>query len=334
LLPSLSIASNPGYPGFFYCQNCDTFISCPVVKIRETAEQLNSNTRISTTGMIIDGKKIAEEINIETKKLLNGAELRLAAVFVGDDAGSRRFLELKKVAAEKLGIDFRLYEFPENITTQKLRKEIVGIAKAGVNDGVIIELPLPKHINTQYILNAVPPEKDPDVLSEKAMGAFFAGRSPVLPPSVEAVKIILEKNNINLSGKNCVVFGYGILVGKSVAHWLASQNATVFIINEFTKNPKQISINADIIISGVGKPNLVTADMVKKGLPPHSSSECGGAVVIDFGFATLNGKMTGDVDFENVEKIASLITPVPGGVGPIVTASVLRNLVLLNKKAA
>jgi methylenetetrahydrofolate dehydrogenase (NADP+)/methenyltetrahydrofolate cyclohydrolase len=284
--------------------------------------------------MIIDGKKIAEEINIETAKLLNGAELRLTAVLVGDDAGNRRFLELKKIAAEKLGIDFRLYEFPENITTQKLRKEIVGIAKAGVNDGVIIELPLPAHINTQYILNAVPPEKDPDVLSEKAMGAFFAGRSPVLPPSVEAVKTILERHDIKLKGKNCAVFGYGILVGKPVVHWLASQNGTVSIINEFTLDPIRYSLSADIIISGVGKPNLVTADMVKKGLPPHSSSECGGAVVIDFGFATLNGKMTGDVDFESVSKKASLVTPVPGGVGPIVTASVLRNLVVLNKKVA
>lgn len=272
--------------------------------------------------MIIEGRKTAEELNLETKKLLNGAGLRLAAVLVGDDPGSRRFLELKKTAAEKIGIDFRLYEFPADITTQKLRKEVVGIVKAGVNDGVIIELPLPKHINAQYILNAVSPEKDPDVLSEKAQGAFFNGRSPILPPSVEAVKTIFKKHKIELRGKNCVVFGCGILVGKPVAHWLASQNATVSAINEFTLRPADFSQQADIIVSGVGKPNLITADMIKDD-----------AIVIDFGFATLNGKIAGDVDFESASKKASLITPVPGGIGPIVTAAVLKNLVILNKKA-
>jgi len=259
--------------------------------------------------MLIDGRKIAEESNIETFKLLNKAKLRLAAVLVGDYAESRKFLEYKRIAAGKLGIDFRLYEFLENITTQKLRKEIVSIAKASVNNGVIIELPLPKHINAQYILNAVPIEKDPDVLSEKAQGSFFVGRSPILPPSVETIKQIFSKNIISLLGKNCAVFGYGILVGKPVAHWLASQGATVSIINEFTSNPKQISINADIIISGVGKTNLITADMVKDS-----------TIVIDF---------ARDVDFENVSKKASLITPPTGGVGPIVIATVLKNLITL-----
>src|SRR3989344_837476 len=129
--------------------------------------------------MLIDGKTIAEEIlaevAAEVKKLTK--QPRLAAVLVGDHVGSRKFLELKKQAAEKIGIDFRLYKFPADITTQKLRKEIVGMAKAGVNHGVLVELPLPPHINSQYVLNAIPPEKDVDVLSEKAQGAFFAGRS-------------------------------------------------------------------------------------------------------------------------------------------------------------
>jgi len=274
--------------------------------------------------MLIDGKTIAEEIlaevAAEVKKLTK--QPRLAAVLVGDHVGSRKFLELKKQAAEKIGIDFRLYKFPADITTQKLRKEIVGMAKAGVNHGVLVELPLPPHINSQYVLNAIPPEKDVDVLSEKSQGAFFVNRGEILPPAVEAVKIILAQNNIGLRGKNCAVFGYGLLVGKPISHWLASQGATVSVINEFTLNANRYTLNADIVISGVGKQNIIKDDMIKDG-----------AAIIDFGYENLEGRITGDVDFEEVSKKTSLITPVPGGVGPIVIAAVLSNLVDLIKKA-
>ncbi len=284
--------------------------------------------------MIIDGKKIAEEIleevaeEIKTLRQANGKQPRLAAILVGDHVGSRKFVELKKKASEKIGIDFRIYEYPTDITTQKLRKEIVNISKASVNHGVLIELPLPAHINTQYVLNAIQPEKDVDVLSEKSQGAFFSSRSKILPPAVEAIKMIFEKNNINLKNKNCAMFGYGLLVGKPVSHWLTQQGATVSIVNEFTLEPQLFSSNADIIISGVGpdrgkdplralaasngasKP-LITADMVKDR-----------AIIVDFGK---------DVDFEPVAKKASLITPPVGGVGPIVIASVLKNLITLYK---
>ncbi|MDO8591301.1 MAG: bifunctional 5,10-methylenetetrahydrofolate dehydrogenase/5,10-methenyltetrahydrofolate cyclohydrolase, partial [bacterium] len=194
------------------------------------------------------------------------------------------------------------------------------------------------HINTQYVLNAIPPEKDVDVLSEKTQGAFFVGRSAILPPAVETVKIIFSaiggsalggEGAFNLEGKNCAVFGYGLLVGKPVSHWLASQGATVSIINEFTSNPTELSHQADIIISGVGKPNLITADMVKEGV-----------VVIDFGYNILpeagsdkpEAMIVGDVDFNEVSQKAGWITPVPGGVGPIVIAAVLKNLLALYKK--
>src|SRR3989344_3154094 len=180
--------------------------------------------------MIIDGKKIAEGMLAEVKKevalrraslgpnsgRMQGEFFRLAAVLVGDHGLSRKFLELKKKAAEKVGIDFRLYEFPTDITTQKLRKEIVGVAKAEVNHGVLVELPLPVHFNAQYVLNAIPQEKDVDVLSEKSQGSFFVGRSVILPPAAEAVKQIFKFYNIEMSGKHCVVFGYGILVGKPI----------------------------------------------------------------------------------------------------------------------
>lgn len=286
--------------------------------------------------MIIDGKKIAEEMLAElaeeVKKitatashLRAGVRPRLAAVLVENPhskieplSGARKFLWLKKKAAEKVGLDFRIYEFPANITTQKLRKEIVNIVRAGVNHGVMIELPLPMHINTQYVLNAIPPEKDVDVLSEKSQGAFFTGRSAILPPAVETIEMILEKSNMVPRGKHCTIFGYGLLVGKPIGHWLAQQGATISIINEYTLDPKPYTLKADIIISGVGKPNIIKADMIKDG-----------AVVVDFGYENFEGKSVGDVDFESVSQKASLITPVPGGVGPIVIATVFKNLLTL-----
>ena len=270
--------------------------------------------------MVIDGRKIAEKILEETK--VEFTKLKklpfLAAVLVGDDTGSRRFLELKKKAAEKIGIDCRLYEFPKGISNGELRKNLNQIVKATACGGMIIELPLPAHLNPQYILNAVPEKKDPDVLSQKSQGAFWTGRSEVLPPSVEAVKSILEEYKIEPKGKTTAVFGYGLLVGKPVSHWLASQGATVSVINEFTLNAERYSLNADLVISGVGKPGLIKSDMIKEG-----------AIVIDFGFAGTEEEIAGDVDFQEVGKRASLITPVPGGTGPIVVAAVLRNLVIL-----
>ena len=280
--------------------------------------------------MIIDGKKIAQDILEETKKRLqkNGKSLRLAAVLIGDNSELRKFVELKKKSAQEIGIQFRTYEFPENISNDQLKKEIGKIGKiVKTADGAIIELPLPKHLNTQDLLNLVPQQKDVDVLSQKSQDAFYANKSKILPPAVEAVKQIFKEYNINPKEKIIAVFGYGLLVGKPVSHWLRIQRADVLIIDEFTKEPEKVSKEADIIVSGVGpirgrdtlralaasngvnKPNLITEDMVIEG-----------ATVIDFGR---------DVDFESVSKKAGLITPPTGGVGPIVVAAVLKNLVEL-----
>jgi len=284
--------------------------------------------------MIIDGRKIARKILEEIKEKLqkSGRSLRLAAVLVGENQELKKFIELKKKAAEKIGIEFRTYEFPEDITNNKLRRELNKISKVKTTHGVIIELPLPEHLNTQSLLNTIPEEKDVDVLSEKSQGKFFTNRSKILPPAVEAMKQIFEEYKIDLKGpdakgiedprfanyalrranrdKTAAVFGYGLLVGKLVSHWLVNQGATVSIITEYTKEPEKISREADMIISGVGKSNLITENMVKEG-----------AVVIDFGR---------DVDFKNVSKKAGLITPPVGGVGPIVVAAVLKNLVELS----
>ncbi len=265
--------------------------------------------------MNIDGKKIRNKVLEELKSEVGSRELRLVGILVGDHPGSKKFMELKEKAAKEIGIDFRLYKFSGDISTNKLRDELNNIAKQGVTHGIIVELPLPEQINTQYILNTIPQEKDVDVLSTKAQGAFFVGKSKILPPAVEALKIVLEEHDIDIKGKGTAVFGYGVLIGKPIANWLAAQGASVFVINEFTKNPEEISKEADIVISGVGKAGLIKEDMVKDNV-----------VVIDFGYSE-DGK--GDVDFDSVSKKASLITPVPGGMGPIVVAAVLKNLLRL-----
>jgi len=261
--------------------------------------------------MIIDGKKIAQNIlrQVQDKFSKTEKQLKIVAVLVGGNPELKKFVELKKKAAEGIGIDFRVYEFPENITNNKLREELNKIVKVKTTHGVIIELPLPSHLNTQYLLNTIPEEKDVDVLSQKSQGAFFADRSKILPPSVEAVKQIFEEYKINPKGKTAAVFGYGLLVGKLMGHWLVNQGATVSIITEFTKEPEKFSKEADIIVSGVGEKKLITDGMIKER-----------ALVIDFGK---------DVDFETVSKRAGLITPPVGGVGPIVVAAVLKNLVEL-----
>ena len=274
---------------------------------------------------IIDGRKIAAEIlgQLKTKNVAGKLKLRLTAVSVGADGKLRKFIELKKRAAENIGIEFNCRNFKTNSSQSNIISEIKRLACTKSVSGIFVELPIPKKFNTGKILNAIPPEKDVDVLSAAAQGKFFAGESSILPPAVEAVKIIFEKYGISLKGKRAAVFGYGLLTGRPAVHWLAASGAAVTTINEFTKNPGGLSKNADIIVSGVGKHDLIKREMVKRG-----------AVVVDFGYNTVNGKLCGDVDFAAVSKKAGLITPVPGGVGPIVIAAVFQNLVKLtvNKK--
>ena len=272
--------------------------------------------------MIIDGRKISEEVldglaeEIRSKKL----KLRMAAVLVGDDPEFKKFVELKGKAAERAGISFTMHQFPADIATEELQKEIDGISQS--SNGVLIELPLPEHIDSGDVLNKIPVEKDVDVLSGKAEELFYSNQSKVLPPAVEATRIVLEKLDIDPKNKKVAIFGQGQLIGKPVSHWLQEQGAEVYKIRSTTENPQQYSKKADIVISGVGKPNLIKGDMIKEG-----------AVVIDFGYGkNSDGKMVGDVDFESASKKSSFITPVPGGMGPILIVAVLKNLVILNEK--
>jgi len=261
--------------------------------------------------MIIDGKKISEEI----KTILNAKGLKLAIVQVGparlasesvagrDDENSNKFVRQKIKFAEDIGVKTHLYKLPADITTGKLRQKMAEINHIRENNGVILQLPLPSHINTQHVLNGIIPRKDVDVLSSRSFGG------KILPPVVGAVKIIFEKYNVDFKNKNIVVVGAGRLVGKPVANWLMNQNASFSVVDKFTEDLASFTKNADIIISGVGKKNLITSDMIKSG-----------AVIID----------VGDVAPDAAEK-ASLFTPAIGGLGPLTVAMVFQNLVELSK---
>ena len=270
----------------------------------------------------VDGKKLAEKILAEVKREMGDRKLTLCAIAIGDIGNARNFLKLKQKAAENAGISFRIYELPENIGQEEAEKKIVEI-RDGNCDGIIVELPLPNQLNSQKLLDLIPPEKDPDVLSSLAQKNFYNNKSKILPPSVEAVKAVFEEYKISLTDKKAAVFGQGILVGKPTAHWLKMQGTEVSIIDESTPDPEKISKNADIIISGVGKPGLVTGNMTKDG-----------TIIIDFGFTRLRshrkGQILGDVSSDALDK-SFLATPVPGGIGPVVVASVLKNLKLISK---
>jgi len=258
----------------------------------------------------IDGKKIAEGILEKVAEMVARLPkpLKMAAVLVGDDPKSKKFLELKKKAAESIGVGFDIHEFPADIKTRDLTLAIEEIVRSSDCDGVLVELPIPEKIDSVAILNTIPVQKDVDILSFEAQEKFYSGDFSILPPAVEAVKSIFEKYEIEAKDKKVTVFGQGILVGRPISFWLEKQGSIVTAVDEFTKDPETYSREADILISGVGKKGLIKADMIKEG-----------AVVIDFG---------PDVDFESVSKKASLITPPVGGVGPLVTAAVLKNLVV------
>lgn len=273
---------------------------------------------------LLDGRKLSQKILDELREKIKGIAkpLRLAIVMVGRDPTALSFIKQKERSCEDAGIGFKFYKYPEDITTARLRKNIHTVCKLKKNTGVIVQLPLPPHINKQYMLNTVPPEKDVDALSEKSLGKFYTGRLPILPPTIAGIMRLLREYKIEVKGKNTVIVGAGTLVGKPMATHLINQGATVTVLNEHTSDISRHTKNAEILISGVGKPGLITGDMVSEGV-----------VVVDAGLAEVGGgKIRGDVDFDSVSKKASYITPVPGGVGPMTVAMLLVNVVALAEK--
>src|SRR3989338_383500 len=272
--------------------------------------------------MIIDGKKIARG-TLEGLRAQKGTwrEKIFAAFLVGENKESESFLKQKEKFAKELGIEFRLYRLSEDPSNDALRKKIGIIIRGSRFGGGIIQLPLPEKYSEQVILNAIPKEKDVDCLTEQALGGFYAGRWPVMPPAVAALKRILGEIHCTLDDKNVVVVGRGRLIGKPIYLWLLDKTrefASLYLENE---RSFQRLKDADLIISGVGKPHIIKGPHIKDG-----------AAIVDFGYYFDQEKILGDADFESCSQKASYITPTPGGTGPIVVAELFYNFYLLNRR--
>ncbi|GIW67152.1 MAG: bifunctional protein FolD [Candidatus Parcubacteria bacterium] len=269
--------------------------------------------------MIIDGKKLAQEIleNLKEKRK-NYEKLKIAAFLIGKGEEKLSFLKIKQEFAQELNIEFRIYELDENLSKRKIRKYLSQILKHKTIQGAIFQLPIPEKFSTQYLLNSIPAKKDIDCLSSRMLGKFYTDNFIIRPPAVEVVDFLKEKFNLEFRGKNVLIVGYGRLAGKPLAHYFANLNSTVIIAQSQTKIENYLKIT-DIIVSGVGKANLIQ-DCQK------------GAILIDFGYSFEKGKIYGDIDFEKLKDKASLITPTPGGTGPILVAKLFENFFKLLEK--
>lgn len=271
---------------------------------------------------LIDGKQISKEIKDELKELVTkkkeeGMEATLAVIQVGNDPASSVYVGNKKKACEYIGIRSLAYELPEETTQDELVVLIDKLNKDDSVHGILVQLPLPKHMCEDDIIKTIAPEKDVDGFHPQSVGALSIGQKGFVSCTPAGVIQLLKRSGIEIEGKECVVLGRSNIVGKPMALLLLRENGTVTICHSKTKDLKEVTKRADILIVAVGRPKMVTADYVKEG-----------AVVIDVGIHRMeNQKLCGDVDFDSVEPIASYITPVPGGVGPMTIAMLMNNCV-------
>ena len=271
---------------------------------------------------IISGKEVSEAVKLrvsdEVKELKeNGIEPCLAVILVGDDPASRVYVNNKKKACEFCGIRSLEYVLPAETKEEELIELVEKLNNDKSVNGILCQLPLPKHLDEKKVLNLIKPEKDVDAFHPENVGHIMIGDFNFLPCTPAGIMEMLRYENIDLDGKNCVVIGRSNNVGKPMAMLMLKENATVTICHSRTKNLKEVVAGADIIVAAVGRPNFVTADMVKDG-----------AVIIDVGINRMDdGKLCGDVDFEACKEKASYITPVPGGVGPMTIATLMQNTI-------
>ena len=269
--------------------------------------------------MIINGKNIADRILTGIKNKIVDRNFCIVAIIIGDDSSLAKFVNLKRKVAEMIGVEFRSISLAENIDQNEIEKIIGDLNLDESVHGIFVELPLPKHLNTKKVLNKIYTSKDVDLLSDISKANFDKNINGLISPTVFAINEILKEFNINLIDKSVAIFGMGELVGQPVAVWFRKKGCEVLEIDEFTKNPEILSRKADIIVSGVGQPGLITKDMVKEGV-----------IIFDFGYGIKGDKIRGDVCDDVAEK-ASLMTPIPNGVGPLVIAAIFNNLLLLNE---
>lgn len=269
---------------------------------------------------IIDGKQISLDIKNELKEKVakykeQGIEITLAVVKVGNDPASAVYVRNKEKACEYVGINSKTLALPEETTEEELLKVVKKLNEDKNVNGILVQLPLPKHIDESKVLLTIDSTKDVDGFHPVNVGKMVIGEDTFLPCTPAGIIEMIKRTDIDIEGKECVVIGRSNIVGKPMAMLMLKENATVTIAHSRTKDLKEVTKRADIIVAAIGKAKFVTADYVKEG-----------AVVIDVGMdRDENGKLCGDVDFESVSKVASAITPVPGGVGPMTVTMLLVN---------
>src|SRR3989344_2166551 len=268
---------------------------------------------------LVDGKKIADEIlqELRIKIQESGLSLKLAVVLVGGNPASLSYIKMKQKRAEEIGIQVEIFRYRIEMTQAELIAEIKQINSEPSVSGILVQLPLPEHLNRDEVLNAVDPQKDVDCLTETNKQRLNTSLAVPLPPAAAAVLKILEYYNIALHDKSILIVGSGDLIGKPLAAILRSKQIDFHSANRQTEDLTHLTLKSDIIITGAGKPGLITGDMIKQG-----------SIIIDAGTTGSDeGEILGDVDQQSVMGKAALLAPVPGGVGPITVAMLLKNVV-------
>ena len=287
-----------------------------------TAIKMN-NERIFKMAKIIDGKAVSQKVKDEIRAEIerDGLDIGLAVVIVGNNQASRVYVNNKKKACEVCGIKSYEYALPEETSEEQLLELVDTLNNDKNINGILVQLPLPKQINEEKIIERISPLKDVDAFNAVNVGKIMIGNYAFLPCTPAGVMELIHSTGTEISGKECVVIGRSNIVGKPMAMLLLHENATVTICHSRTKNLAEVCRRADILVSAVGKADFVTADMVKDG-----------AVVIDGGMnRNAENKLCGDVKYDEVEPKASFITPVPGGVGPMTIAMLMKNTLMAKK---
>ncbi|MFC1704819.1 bifunctional methylenetetrahydrofolate dehydrogenase/methenyltetrahydrofolate cyclohydrolase FolD [Nanoarchaeota archaeon] len=268
------------------------------------------------TAKIIDGKKIAADIRAGMKKRMKNFKEKpgLAVILVGENPASKAYVHMKEKDCEEVGFHSVIKKLSENIDETDLIKEVDNLNQDKKIHGMIVQLPLPKQINPQMIIDSILPHKDADGFTVVNMGNLFIGNNMIVSATPKGVMKLIESTGVNLEGKHAVVVGRSNIVGKPISILLQQKNCTVTMCHSRSKPLEKYIKEADILIAAVGKPKMITGDMIKPG-----------AIVIDVGINRVDGKLVGDVDFDSASKVAGYITPVPGGVGPMTRAMLLEN---------
>ncbi|QGU95153.1 bifunctional methylenetetrahydrofolate dehydrogenase/methenyltetrahydrofolate cyclohydrolase [Clostridium bovifaecis] len=272
-------------------------------------------------GMLLDGKAVSERFREDIKKIVEHKKFKgekvpcLANILVGNDGGSIYYVNNQNKLCDKLGVKVKSVHLEEKVSEKDLLKAIDNLSEDNDVDGIILQLPLPKHLDEARITAAIPYEKDIDALSSISTGKLYKGEKCFVPCTPKGIIELIKSTGVEIAGKNAVVIGRSNIVGKPVAQLLLNENATVTICHSKTNDLKEVSSKADILVVALGKPKYITKDYIKDG-----------AIVIDVGTTAIEGKLVGDVCFHEALEKAAFVTPVPGGVGAMTTTMLIKNL--------